>query len=114
LNIAKTFVKINNQFKAEEFYLKSILSFRTDFGEDYYRLAEVDFDYGLFLQSEGKISEAISAHKKALTICLINYREKHTLVLYLINTLQTITFIKQPWFGFILLSEIPDSCSKKL
>jgi CHAT domain-containing protein/tetratricopeptide (TPR) repeat protein len=80
LNIAKTFVKINNQYRAEEFYLKSILSFRSDFGEDYYRLAEVYFDYGLFLHLEGKISEAISAHNKALTICLKNYGEKHTLV----------------------------------
>lgn len=80
LNIAKTFVKTENPLQAEEFYLKSISSFKKEFGEDYYRMAEVYFDYGLFLRSVGKNTEALEAHQKALYICLKNYGEKHTLV----------------------------------
>ena len=73
-------LKLESKKKAEEFYLKSISSFIKEYGNDYYRMAEVYFDYGLFLRSEGKISEALDAHKKALSICLKNYGEKHTLV----------------------------------
>ena len=80
LNIAKTFVKTKNQLKAEEFYLKSISSFKMEFGDDYYRLAEVYFEYGMFLRSAGKIVEALEAHQRALSICQKNYGEKHTLV----------------------------------
>jgi CHAT domain-containing protein/tetratricopeptide (TPR) repeat protein len=80
LNIAKIYVKISNSDKAEEFYLKSITSFIKEHNKDYFRLAEAYFDYGLFLRSEGKTAEALEVHKKALTICLKNYGEKHTLV----------------------------------
>jgi CHAT domain-containing protein len=80
LNLAKTFAKTKENFKAEEFFLKSISSFRYEFGDEYYRMAEAYFDYGLFLRSEGKIAEALNAHRKALSICLKNYGEKHTLV----------------------------------
>ena len=80
LNIAKTFVKTGQLSDAEEFYIRSINRFTNDFNEDYYRLAEVFFDYGLFLRSEGRNSEALQAHTKALSICLKNYGEKHTLV----------------------------------
>lgn len=80
LNIAKTFGKTGNYMKAEEFYLKSISSFKIEFGNEYYRMAEVYFDYGLFLRSAGRSKEALEAHRKALFICLNNYGEKHTLV----------------------------------
>ncbi len=43
-------------------------------------MAEVYFDYGLFLRTEGRNKEAIEAHGKALSICLKNYGEKHSLV----------------------------------
>ena len=80
LNFAKAYLKTNNPLKAEDYYLKSISNFKNEFGDEYYRLAEAYCDYGLFLQSEGKIYEALETHKKALTICLKNYGEKHTLV----------------------------------
>jgi len=80
LNTAKTYAKINNPALAEKFYLRSIHSFIDEFGGNYFRLAEVYFDYGLFLRSEGRNTEALEAHQKALTICLKNYRKKHTLV----------------------------------
>ncbi len=80
LNIAKTFVKTNNLLKADEFYLRSITSFKKDFGEEHYRLAEVYFDYGIFLRSSLRNEESLGILKKALSICLKNYGEKHTLV----------------------------------
>jgi CHAT domain-containing protein len=42
-------------------------------------LAEVYFDYGLFLRSSGKNSESLEILKKALSICLKNYGSKNTL-----------------------------------
>ncbi|MGA2405628.1 MAG: CHAT domain-containing tetratricopeptide repeat protein [Bacteroidales bacterium] len=80
LNFAKTYVITKNPIKAEEYYLKSISGFKNEFGDEYYRVAEVYFDYGLFLRSVGKNIEALEIHKKALEICLKNYGEKHTLV----------------------------------
>jgi CHAT domain-containing protein len=80
LNIAKTYVRTGDSKKADEFYLKSITSFINEFNKDYYRLAEVYFDYGLFLQSEGENLEALDVHKRSLAICLKNYGAKHTLV----------------------------------
>jgi CHAT domain-containing protein/tetratricopeptide (TPR) repeat protein len=80
LNTAKTYVKTANLTKAEEYYLKSISGFKNEYGDGYYRMAEAYFDYGLFLRSEGKTNEALDAHRKALSICLKNYGEKHTLV----------------------------------
>jgi CHAT domain-containing protein/tetratricopeptide (TPR) repeat protein len=80
LNIAKTYKETNNPIKAEEFYIKSIRSFKAEFGEEYYRLAEAYFDYGLFLKSVGQNKESLEALQKALLICLKNYGEKHSLV----------------------------------
>ncbi len=73
-------LKLDNSIKAEEFYLKSISNFKNEYGNGYFRMAEAYFDYGLFLRSEGKANEALEAHKNALSICLKNYGEKHTLV----------------------------------
>ena len=80
LNIAKTFVKTKNQLKAEEFYQKSILKFKMEFGDGYFRLADVYFEYGIFLRSVGKIDEAMNAHQRALSICKKYYGEKNTFV----------------------------------
>ena len=80
LNFAKTFVKTKNPIKAEEYFLKSISAFKSEYGDEYYRIAEVYLDYGLFLSSEGNLDKAFEAHKKALPICLKNYGEKHPFV----------------------------------
>ena len=80
LNLAKTFAKTEDKLKASEFYIKSISNFRNEYGNGYFRMAEAYFDYGLFLRSEGKPFEALEAHKNALSICMKNYGEKHTLV----------------------------------
>jgi len=79
-NFAKAFVKIENPKKAEEFYLKSISGFKNEFNENYFRLAEVYFEFGLFLKKVGRNSEAWEVHQKALFICQKNYGEKHSLV----------------------------------
>ena len=80
LNIAKTYVKTNNAVNAEAYYLKSIKSITSDFDKNYFRLAEVYFDYGRFLRSEDRLNESLNMLKNALNICLINYGNKHTLV----------------------------------
>jgi tetratricopeptide (TPR) repeat protein len=79
-NLAKTYVRMGNSDNAEFFYRKSISSFIKEYNNNYFRLAEVYFDYGLFLRQEGKITYALDAHKKSLAICLKNYGQKHSLV----------------------------------
>jgi CHAT domain-containing protein len=80
LNIAKTYSALNLNSEAERFYLKSISAFNEEYGKDYYKMAELYFDYGLFLQSMKRSSEALSVYKNALSICLKSYGVKHTLV----------------------------------
>ena len=80
LNLAKIYAKIGSFDNAEDFFLKSINSMKSQFGEDYYRITEVYFGYGTFLNETGKPQEALKAHKEALMICRNNYGEKHTLV----------------------------------
>ena len=80
MNIAKTYVRTGNSTKGEEFYLKSITSFKNEYSKDYYRQVDVYFDYGLFLRSVGKNVKALELFKKANLICLKNYGEKHTIV----------------------------------
>lgn len=80
LNLAKLYVKIGNFHFAEEFYQRSISSFIKEYGLNYFRLAEVYFDYGIFLRTEGNLNKAMEAHLRALRICLKNYGTKHTLV----------------------------------
>ena len=80
LNLAKTYAQTGNSDKAEEYFTRSLTTMNSKFGGNYYRTAEVCFDYGLFLRTEGRKTEAIEIHRKALDICLKNYGEKHTLV----------------------------------
>jgi CHAT domain-containing protein/tetratricopeptide (TPR) repeat protein len=80
LNMAKAYNKIGNSEKAGFYFLKSIAQFKKDFGEGYYRMTDAYFDYGLFLQSAGRYSEALEVFNKALKINLKNYGDKHTLV----------------------------------
>lgn len=87
LNIAKTYLKSKDYSEAEKFFQRSIEMFNKENGENYFRLAEVYFDYGIFLQSVGRNSEALVIHQKALSICLKNYGEKHSLVSQSYNNL---------------------------
>jgi CHAT domain-containing protein len=78
LNLAKTLSKTGDNKKAEEYYLKSISTFIDKFDINYYRLADIYFDYGIFLRSQGRAEDAMEIHRKALDICLKNYGTKHT------------------------------------
>ncbi|NLA50181.1 MAG: CHAT domain-containing protein [Bacteroidales bacterium] len=80
MNMAKTWMKLKNPRKAEEFYIKSIEYLTSAFSGNYFRLAEVYFNYGVFLDSEGRFAEAHDIHEKGLNICLDNYGTKHPLV----------------------------------
>jgi len=79
LNMAKTFAATNNPIKADNYYQKSINQFTKEFGVGHNRLAEVYFDYGLFLESQNKNDEALKTYRKALLICRKSYGEKHNL-----------------------------------
>ncbi len=80
LNLAKTYSRMGDIKKTEEYFNKCFAIYEAKSGNNYYRLAEVYFDYGLFLDSERKHNEELEAYKKALSICLQNYGEKHTMV----------------------------------
>lgn len=80
LNLAKTYFKLTNVKNAENFFLKSLTEFNEEYGPTYYRTNSILFDYGLFLRSVGRVSESLNAHRKALSISLLNYGEKHTFV----------------------------------
>lgn len=80
LNLAKTYAQTDSLNKAEEYFVRCANTIKTKFGGNYYRLGEVYFDYGLFLHSTGRHTEALETFKKALTNCLQNYGEKHTMV----------------------------------
>jgi CHAT domain-containing protein len=79
-NIARTYVKTNHYQQAEEFYLKSMDSFNREYGENYYRTAELLFHYGLLLESEGRNSEARNLFTRALTLCLKTGGDKNIFV----------------------------------
>ena len=66
--------------KADEFYNKCIACFKEEFNEDYYRLTDVYFDYGLFLNSIGRKEESLKALEKASQISIKNYGNRHTIV----------------------------------
>ena len=80
LNLAKTYAQTGSLDKAGEYFTRSLNTIDGKFGGNYYRMAEVCFDYGLFLRSAGRYAEALEVHSKALSICRKNYGEKHTLV----------------------------------
>jgi CHAT domain-containing protein/tetratricopeptide (TPR) repeat protein len=80
LNIAKCLYKLKKITEADKFFHLSLESCYNEFGENYYRLSEIYFGYGLFLQKVGRDTEAIEIHKKALSLNLKNYGEKHTFV----------------------------------
>ena len=80
LNIAKALMELKDPVRAEEYFKRSIERTVSRFNEDHFRLAEVYFDYGLFLESEGRFAEALEAHYKALSISKNNYGNKHPLV----------------------------------
>ena len=79
LNVAKTYSRINQIKKAQIYFDKSINSMIKEFGKDYFKLAEVYYNYGIHLSSIGSNNDALDVHKKALLICLKNYGDKHTL-----------------------------------
>ena len=80
VNIAKTYIKTKKFSQAESYFLKSLEEFNREFGPDYYRATSALSDYALFLESEGRSRESLEALRKALSISLKNYGEKHTMV----------------------------------
>ena len=75
-NIARVYVKKGDFLQAEKFFRKGIESFNSEFGENYFRIADLYMDYGRFLSSENKTHEARYIFNKSLAICLKYYGEK--------------------------------------
>ena len=82
LNIAKAYVKLSRFSEAEKFFKESSDLLISEFGRDYYRLPEVYFEYGQFLYASGRHNESLETLNNALSICLKNYGEKHSLTSY--------------------------------
>jgi CHAT domain-containing protein len=82
LNIAKCYVKLSRLNEAEKFFKESIGLFKSEFGQNYFRLPEIYFEYGQFLYDSGRQSESLEILNNALSICLKNYGEKHSLTSY--------------------------------
>ena len=82
LNIAKAYMKLSRFNEAEKLFKESIDLLMSEFGKDYYRLPEVYFGYGQFLYDSGRHNESLETLNKALSICLKNYGEKHSLTSY--------------------------------
>jgi len=80
LSLAKTYAMVRSINIAEDYFKNSINSMKEQFGENYYRMAEIFFDYGIFLRSNGKLDESLDYNHKALSICRKNYGEKHPYV----------------------------------
>jgi len=80
LNIARTYERENRSVEADEFFTKCLNTIREKYGGNYYRMAEIYFGYGTFLNKIGKASEALDAFENALAICLKNFGEKHSMV----------------------------------
>lgn len=80
LNLAKVYSKLGQTKVAHDYYLRCIEYFKKENGITYYRLADVYFDYGIFLRTIGKSDESLEILQKALDICLKNYGDKHTFV----------------------------------
>ncbi|MGD0342724.1 MAG: tetratricopeptide repeat protein, partial [Bacteroidales bacterium] len=82
LNIAKAYVKLSRFKEAGKLFKESNDLLISEFGKDYFRLPEVYFEYGQFLYASGRQNESLETLKKALSICLRNYGEKHSLTSY--------------------------------
>jgi CHAT domain-containing protein len=80
LNIANTLVQLNKPTEAEKFFIKSINELKNESALGFQRIADIYFDYGIFLRTQGRETEAFEYHEKALAISLKNYGVKHPYV----------------------------------
>ncbi len=79
LNIAKVYVRLSRFDEAQRYFDESCRLLIKMYGPDYYRLAELYFEFGPFLYTYGKYDESLRIQKKAESICLRFYGEKHSL-----------------------------------
>lgn len=80
LSLAKTHANMGDIERAGDLFKKSISTMMKQYGDNYYRLAEIYFDYGLFLRLSGDIEGSLLINRRALTLCKSNYGEKHPYV----------------------------------
>ncbi|MGB8491217.1 MAG: tetratricopeptide repeat protein, partial [Bacteroidales bacterium] len=87
LNLARVNEKLNLFKEADTYYTKCLKTIRENYGSGYFRMAEIYFGYGTFLDETGKTREALAIFKKALDYCLSSYGEKHAIVSLAFNNL---------------------------
>lgn len=79
MSMAQSYALLNDFKTAEKYFLKSINSSTENYGDDYFRLADLYFGYGQFLQDRGRSGEALIIFQKALKICRRTYGEKNSI-----------------------------------
>ncbi|MBN1599323.1 MAG: CHAT domain-containing protein [Bacteroidales bacterium] len=80
MNIARSYERTDQTAKADEFFRKCMNTIKIEYGGDYFRMAEIYFGYGTFLNNTERCSEALNVYENALSICTKNYGEKHSIV----------------------------------
>lgn len=78
LSIATTYSKIDRYDDAQLHFKKCREILISENGQNYYRLPELYFEYGQFLQINRNCDEALELYLEALSICKKNYGEKHS------------------------------------
>lgn len=76
-SIARSYVGLKNNLLAEKFFRNCIEVAIKEHGKDYYRLSELFFNLGEFLQNTGRTEEAKAQFRSGLNRCLKTYGEKH-------------------------------------
>lgn len=79
LNIASTYFKLVKNEEARQYFKKCRDIMILEHGQDYFRLPQLFFEYGQFLQSCKQYEEALELYLKALSICKKKYGDKHSL-----------------------------------
>ncbi len=77
ISLAKAYHGLKDQTLAESNFRNCIETSIAEFGENYYRLPTYYFDYGEFLQNNGRIKEAEKYFRTGLTGCLKIFGEKN-------------------------------------
>ena len=76
-SIARSYAGLKNPVLAESFFKGSIEMSIEEYGHGYFRLPEFYFNYGEFLQDNGRMMEALDLFRNGLDRCLENYGQKN-------------------------------------
>ncbi len=78
-NLARVYQRLENPELAQENYLKGIEQWTSEYGSDYYELANIYLHFGQFLTTHGQPEEGFECLQKALQNYKRNYGPMHPL-----------------------------------